>query len=436
MPEKKATKLTQGGVESLNPPAIGREEHWDSLLPGFGLRVSHTGRKTWMTMYRVGGKQVRETIGTLATIPNVGVARAKARASMEKAAAGLNPVTERREIAAKELRQAEEAAATSAANQRDAFENVVDEFMDRFMRHGKRPHSPRYITEVRRNFDRHVLPRWRGRNIRSITRRDINDLLDAIVDEGWPIAANRTLASIRKLFNWSIGRGILETSPVAMIQQPSAEAPRDRALNPEEIRTLWAATEALKYPFGPFFRLLLATGQRRSEVATMRWADLDRKGEKTWTIPAEMTKAKRTHVVPLSPLALNIIEECDREQQLASPYVFSSRAKRPIAGYSKAKQELDEVLAACGDIPPWRIHDLRRSAATRMAEKMKVTRFVIARVLNHADSGVTAGYDQHDYLPEKRDALDKWGSYLDNLIRPTPADNLVQLRPAGEARVG
>jgi integrase len=404
-------KLTQSGVDTLKPPESGRVEYWDKQLPGFGLRVSHTGRKTWVAMYRVHGRLVRETIATMTLIPNVADARERARISMGKAQAGSNPVEEQRRAKAEVHRRDEETAAAEAASHCDDMENVIADFMQRFMLRGRRLHSQRYIAEVQRNFDNHVLPRWRGRNIKSIVRREVNDLLDSIVDEGKPIAANRTLAAIRKLFNWAITRGILDNSPVAMIGPPSAEELRERALKPDEIRALWKATDALGYPFGSYFRLLLATGQRRTEVAMMRWDDID---DGLWTIPAGMTKAKRAHAVPLSKLALEIIRGCPRT---TSPYVFSTRARRPISGYSKAKRELDAKLTSHADVQPWRIHDLRRTAATRMAEKAKVSRFVIARVLNHADSGVTARYDQHDYLPEKRDALVKWGKYISDLTR-------------------
>jgi integrase len=129
------------------------------------------------------------------------------------------------------------------------------------------------------------------------------------------VAANRALAPVRKLFNWAIQRGILEASPVAMIERPSDETKRERTLTPDEIQALWAATETLGCPFGAFFRMALATGQRRSEVATMRWQDIDTE-ERTWTLRAEMTKAGRSHVAPLSQLGMNILsgrQSADRQ---------------------------------------------------------------------------------------------------------------------------
>src|SRR5262249_7129045 len=154
-----------------------------------------------------------------------------------------------------------------------------------------------------------------------------------------------------------------------------------------------------------------------SEVATMRWRDIDMEN-RTWTLPAEMMKAGRLHVVPLSPLAIEILRGC----RLRAPgsYVFSTRKDRPIAGYSKAKEAVDALIAAMGDIEPWAIHDLRRTVATGLG-RCGVSRFLIARVLNHGDSTVTGIYDRHEYLPEKREALEKWGGYLEGLI-PQPQE--------------
>jgi integrase len=174
---------------------------------------------------------------------------------------------------------------------RDTVEAVIDLFMTRYMQAKKR--APRYIAETRGNFDRHVMPAWRGRPIASITRRDVIKLLDTIADQakpaaddeterpkqrrrGGPVAANRVLAAISKLFNWAISRDIIEASPVTKIEKPGAERKRQRVLDDREIRLIWNAAEVLPYPKGPYFRLLLATAQRREETATMRWRDIDR----------------------------------------------------------------------------------------------------------------------------------------------------------------
>jgi integrase len=337
---------------------------------------------------------------------------------------GEDPATAKREA---------KAARERPAKDRDTIENVIDEFMRRYMQAQKR--SPRYIAETRRNFDKHVLPRWRGRLLGSISRRDVNNLLDEIADEGKPIAANRTLAAISKLFSWALSRDIIASSPVLKIEKRGAETERERALTDGEIRTVWRAAGKLPYPFGPYFRMALATAQRRSEVAAMRWADID-ESEMTWTLPAEMTKAGRAHVVTLSPLALSILAECPR----SGAHVFTTGRRRgggagdaPISGFSKAKMILDkkvaDIAAAEGDSPtiePWRLHDLRRTATTVMG-RLRVSRFILSRVLNHADQSVTGIYDRYEYLDEKRQALDAWGRFLENLTS-TSGGNVVPLR--------
>src|SRR5262249_43405471 len=147
---------------------------------------------------------------------------------------------------------------------------------------------------------------------------------------GGPIAANRTLAHTRKLFNWAIARDIIEASPVAVVEAPGKEKKRDRHLSDDEIRLLWTALDGLDYPIAPYFKLLLVTGQRREEVAGMRWDQIDEK-QKLWTIPSYSTKADRTHIVPLSELAIEILGKVPR----VGAQVFTTRRGRPVSGYSK-----------------------------------------------------------------------------------------------------
>lgn len=175
--------------------------------------------------------------------------------------------------------------------------------------------------------------------------------------------ANRVLAAVRAMFNCAIRRGIVETSPAALVQRPAAEKPRERTLTADEITALWPHFSGLGYPFGPFFQLALATGQRRDEVARMRWADIDAT-ERTWTLSGEQTKARCAHVVPLSPIAWDILMAAKQaartlredvastpaqEAVKESPYVFTTTGERPISGYGKAKARVDSTVAkACG----------------------------------------------------------------------------------------
>jgi integrase len=441
-------KLTDAAVQRLKAPAGGRVDYFDATLPGFGLRVSGPtpttpeGRRTWTLFYRHGGKQRRLSLDPPYPALGLAEARKKAGDALARLAEGKDPADDKAQ------------AKAAAARAPDTVANVVDLFIRRGLEAKKR--APRYVTETRRNFDLHVLPRWGERDIKTITRRDVIDLLDAIADggskvkgpdgkrrkiAGGPIAANRVLAAIKAAFNFAIRRGILDASPVALVERPGAETKRDRALSDDEIRALWPLMGSLGYPGGPFFRLALATGQRRNEVAGMRWADLDLVA-RTWTLPAGMTKARREHFVPLSPLAVAILSDLPK----LGPFVFAGAARRsrkrdagdrrsgepcPISGFAKLKGRLDKKgKDAEARVAPWTIHDLRRTAATGMA-RLAVSRFVIGKVLNHSDRSVTGIYDRHAYMAEKRAALDAWSECLESLTRPAP-DNVVALRRAAQ----
>lgn len=282
---------------------------------------------------------------------------------------------------------------------------------------------------------------WRNRPIDSITRRDVNDLLDKLVEGGLSVQANRVLAYVRKLFNWCIERGILDTSPAFQVKPPAAEQPRERDLKADEIATLWPAFASLGEPFGPYMQILLILGQRRNEVASMRWQDIDlERGE--WTFPRELTKAKRTHIIPLPHMAVDILKTIQPvsyrpsagRPPIASDFVFTTTGETPISGFGRVKARIDKAAAEARKqeeretVAPWCLHDLRRTAATRMAE-LGVPVEHIGRVLNHAPRGITATvYDKHTYIPEKRRALDVWADYLKSIVAPEDGGNVVKLR--------
>jgi integrase len=421
MPKKNFTDAT---IKNLKAADGARVDYFDIVLPGFGARVSGPvpGRKechrAWFLFYRIGPKGDRKQKRlTLGEYPKITLADARARAI----------------LAQQQIEKGEDPAAVAvvlnadAAPEIDTVAKVADLFMSRHRHTQKgRPLAPRYIEERARTFRLHVLPVWGDRGIRTITRRDVNKLLDDIVDAGTPVAANRTLAAISAMFNWAIGREYIDASPVVKIAKPGAETPCERVLDDDELKRVWSASAESGYPFGPYVQLLLATGQRRSEVADMRWDDVDLKA-RVWTMMKN--KAGRVHLVPLSKLAVDIIAAIPRT--ITGTYVFSTRSNRPISGFSKMKAALDQKV---GDpaLNPWTIHDARRSAATGMA-RLKVTRFAIGRVLNHADPSITGIYDRHDYFDEKRAALDTWGAHLLELVDPPPAadepapSNVVQM---------
>jgi len=253
---------------------------------------------------------------------------------------------------------------------------------------------------------------------------------------------NRTLAVLRRFFNWTVEREIITASPMAGLKAPTAETARDRALNDEEIRLFWAGCDKLGWPFGPMFKLLLLTAQRRDEVRGMEWTEIEPREKRVWAIPREKAKNDRAHEVSLSELAIEIIDglprmsrpRTDSAGSEPSPYVFTTNGERPVSGFSKAKERLDkhmlELLCAelgeagkdpgKAEIDGWILHDLRRTAATGMA-RLNIAPHVVDWILNHVSGtirGVAAVYNRHAYLEERRAALEAWGRYVEGLVRP------------------
>ena len=410
-------RLTAKVVENIQPPEAGRAEYWDrsvsadASLPGsFGMRVTPNGAMTWVLMYRVENpanptrkKQRRMTIGGYPAY-SLAQARDKAREMLKFAGQGIDPV----EARAKEK--------IKIANEQ-TVEGAVAAFIKR---HAKRHNRPSTAKEVERVFAVYVLPRWSGRPLSAITPADVDDLVEDRVAAGHGPMANRILAHTRKFFNWCIERRWLAASPAAGLKPPAKEQARDRVLSKEEIAEFWRGCDELGWPFGPALKLLLLTGQRRDEVARMQWSHVDL-GEALWTLPKAETKADRQHEVPLSPLALEIIEALPRNGE----FCFSTTGTTPISGFSKVKVRLD-TLSGVAD---WRLHDLRRTAASLMAE-IGIAPHVIEKVLNHATgqiSGVAAVYNRHAYRKEKVEALSAWAQALAGIIGQG-RDNIVNLR--------
>ncbi len=222
-------------------------------------------------------------------------------------------------------------------------------------------------------------------------------------------------------------RDLIEASPCASVKAPGKERQRDRVLTDDEIKTLWRAWENIPWPWGPFCKLLLVTAQRRSEVAHMRWGDVDLEA-KLWTLPRELTKSDRAHEVPLSDLAVEIIEGVKRLDW--SDYLFASRLAdrdndRPLSCFGEAKTRTEKMAEEA--VADWRLHDLRRTAATNMA-RLGIGVAIIGRVLNHVSGrGVTGIYDRHSYLPEKCRALAAWGGRLEALLGRTDEARVVHI---------
>jgi integrase len=404
-------KLTAKTIENAKPPKNGRLELWDttisadpSLSGSFGLRVTSNGAKSWVVMYRLEGKLKRETIGGYPAYSLL-QAREQAKKSLEMAGRGIDPV---------ESRKAEKQEVAAVKTVKEAVETFVK-------RHVKQKN--RAWKTIERSFALHVVPVLGEKPLPSVTPADIHDLLDRLMDAGQPYAANRVLAHIRKFFHWCVERQWISEPPTRNIKPPGDEQARDRVLDNDEVKSLWSATDAIGWPFGPCFKLLMLTGQRRNEVGGMKWSDIDFE-KNIWTLPKEATKAKRQHDIPLTPTAIEILQTIPRNGE----YVFSTTGKTPVSGFSKVKPRFDKLMTDdVGQLSPWRIHDIRRTVASGMAQ-IGIAPHVIEKVLNHSTgqiSGVAAVYNRHTYLREKTVALNAWARALGAIARPS-ADNVVE----------
>lgn len=398
------TKLSPAFVASAKAePGAERSIYWDDDLPGFGLQVTAAGSKSFVCQYRAGRRSRRLAIKAALKL---GEARKEARAIIGAVAKGRDPLAERRKA---------EGAATNT------LKAVADDY---FKREGKRL---RTVKEREVTLTRLVYPKLGAQQINEIKRSEIVRLLDRIEDESGAVMADRTLAYLRKVMNWHASRSDDFNSPIVrgMAKTKPEELARDRVLNDQEIRAVWNAAGQMGNAFGHLMRFLLVTAVRKNEATHARHDEINRdykhktkKGKKQiertipiWTIPALRHKGKRDHVVPLSKLALKVL---DATPMVGTGLVFTHDGKKPVGGFSKGKQRLDELSGVTG----WRIHDLRRTARTLMS-RAKVDPDIAERVLGHVIGGVRGTYDRHEYLEEKQAALEVLGKEIERILTRT-----------------
>jgi integrase len=391
--------FTARSIEALKPHPRAQVDYRDDSLPGFGVRVSPGGRKAWTVVYRSQGRLRRLTLGVL---PHVSLAdaRARARAALHDAAQGDDPATTK-----------------IAERQAETFADLASEYVEKHAklkrsgkedirilygspqkkRTGKKPHVP-------------LVTRWGHSKVKDVTRRDVRALLEEAVERGAPIMANRTLALVRKMFNFAIERDWLQSNPCHMIKAPAPARQRDRVLDEDEIRAFWKALDQEHLTMASLFRLRLLTAQRGGEVHGATWTEMNMESG-WWTIPAARSKNGLAHRVPLSPHAIRVLNDL-RAEATDSPWVFPS-TRKPGPHIHHAQKAIERIvkrsgLSFCG-------HDLRRTAASLMVGA-GVPRLVVSKILNHVETGVTAVYDRHSYDQEKRAALDFWGRRLEQIV--------------------
>jgi integrase len=417
----KKRDFTDRFLKSLKPAESGKRYiEYDAQVPHFGIRVSDRCtdecKGAFVLVTRFPGSD-NPTARRIDEYPGMALGKAReiAREWLDDIRQGIDP-----KIKAEELRRQEE------RKRADSFSATFESFAEDHLS------TLRSGVAVKAAISTHVVPQWGDRPISAIRRADANELI-RMLKKDMPIGINRIVAYLKKFGGWLVDQDILEASPFAAVKRPTKETKRDRVLSDIELCAIWEACGELG-AFGRAFRFMLATGQRRTEVGAMTWAELDRK-QALWTLPRGRTKANRGHEVPLSALALSIIEECPK----IGDFVFSTGRSgplraggngepRPISGWGKAKAKLDTLalqrLRALaeerGEEPPaefaeWHLHDLRRTCATNLA-RLGVDRITISKILNHSEGGVTAIYDRHRYDAEKRRALDLWAQRLAAIV--------------------
>ncbi|MGH7076156.1 MAG: tyrosine-type recombinase/integrase [Stellaceae bacterium] len=391
-------RLNKKEIESLPIPERhshvtffgGAKLQGDAAPRGFGVRVTPNGTKAFVLDYRFQRKQYRITIGRF---PDWSALRAvrRGRELRQQVDRGENPL--------KQLEPAPRVRTIGA---------MLDDFMAQ--------HATKLRTrgEYHDTFERLVKPRLGSIGLYELRRSEIMALLGEIAARNGEAMADRTLSYFRSACNWWALRDDDFSPPFVrgMARTKPAQRARTRILTDDEIRAVWAAAAVLG-TFGAFVRILLLTGQRRDEVAGMRWAEIASDG--IWTIPAERYKTARDHFVPLSRAAIAIVQAQSRRND--TDLVFPSSVLKPLSGFSQARLKLAKIT---GPLPPWTLHDLRRTARSLMA-RASVTDGVAERVLGHVVPGVRGVYDRHSYAAEKCDALEKLAAMIARILDPTPS---------------
>jgi integrase len=439
-----AKTMTAAAVKNYRP-GKGRREIPDGGCPGLYLVIQASGHRSWaMRFRRPNGKSTKLTLGpvdlsgkeaesepvldsplTLASARRLAAEIHRQRAMGRDVVADYD-ASRRRQKSEHEIR----AKSTFAAAARDFIEQYASKKTRRWRETARLlglayPLTGGEPTPIKGG----LCERWSDKPIAEIDGHDIHSLVDETRRSGAPGLERRSdgpteararvmLSCLSKMFSWLVQHRRVSQNPCKDVHRPEASRARDRVLTDTEIVKFWRATDADRMEFSALLKLLLLTGCRLNEVAGMTRAELSDDGA-TWNIPGARTKNKRPHVVPLAPLARKMVGSG------SEGFVFTTTGRSPVSGWSKIKRRLDEAMK----IPPWRLHDLRRTAATGMAE-IGIAPHIVEAALNHisgAKAGVAGTYNRAAYAPEKRAALERWASHVQGLVSERPA-NVVKMR--------
>jgi integrase len=375
VPKRVLSDLT---VKRAKPPTNGQVDIFDAGYPGFALRVSYGGGKSWVYFYRIGGRLRRRSLGAYPAV-TLAEARQLWRDAKHQVSLGRDPGWQR----------------ASDLN----FESVAREWLKRDQA------DKRSLKEVTRIVEKELIPEWGQRSIRDIRRHDILVLSDRIADRGATTMARRVMAYVHRLFRWAKSRDLIESNPATDLPKPGREVARDRVLNDAELAAVWKAAVEIGWPYGPAAQLLILTGARRAEIAELKWSEIH---GNTIKLSGARTKNAEPHDMPLSEQALDVLSRMPRIA--GSEYVFGKPLRS--GAWSNAK-----IKFSAAKIQPWRIHDLRRTASTGMNE-LGTEPHIVEAVLGHTIKGVAGVYNRAKYEAAKRAALEAWGAHVMALVQP------------------
>jgi integrase len=405
-------KLTDKTVEAAQCPEGSKDKlFFDETLPGFGLRVTASGTRTFIVQYNVGRTKRRVVLGVWGRELTTTQARRKAEALRGLVRDRRDPAAERKAARAATL-AAEAEVKAAAASGAYTVETLVADWTAGHLAARSRSYRERVPAELRR-----ALKTWLPAPAARFARTDAVRVLDAVKVLHGPVAANRLRSEARSCWTWAVKRGALAVNPWEATPRPLArETPRERVLTDAELGAVYMAAGAVAEPWGVLVRLLVLTGQRRGEVAGMRWDELDLTAG-TWALPGERTKNGHPHTVPLTAEAVALLRTVKR--RAGAVLVFEGPRHTAFSGFGKLKDSIDAAMAATfkeagKTVSPWTLHDLRRTMATGM-QRLGVRLEVTEALLNHVSgsrSGIVGVYQRHGWENEKSAAMRAWTAHV------------------------
>jgi integrase len=380
---------------------------FDETLPGFGyrLRLSHDGKRvlrSWIVQYKRGGATRRMMLGS-AEILGAEKARQEAKKILGRVALGEDPATDKRERRDKD---------------RLSLRSVIDEYLAAKEREVRR----RTFRQITLYLTGPYFKALHGMPVDQVTRKDVASRLIAITREHGSIVAARARAALSTFFVWSMQTGLVEHNPIIGTIKPKDGKPRERVLSDSELVAIWNASG--DDDFGKIVKLLILLPCRRQEIGGLAWSELDLENSR-WRLAAERSKNCKPHELPLMPMALAIIKSVPR--MVNRDQLFGARSQAGFSAWDYEKQALD----ARSGVRNWKIHDLRRSLATKMAD-IGIMPHIIEQTLGHTSGhkrGVAGIYNRSSYAREVRNALAMWEDHLRSLIEGGEQRRIIPIAP-------